>query len=71
MHANAGSADKTLKVYDGLYHEIFNEPEQEQVLDDSCVARDARAAWTAPRHARPSATDVVLSLAGTRSSAAS
>jgi alpha-beta hydrolase superfamily lysophospholipase len=30
----AGSSDKTLKVYDGLYHEIFNEPEQEQVLDD-------------------------------------
>jgi len=34
VHANAGSADKTLKVYDGLYHEIFNEPEQDQVLDD-------------------------------------
>ena len=33
VHANAGSADKTLKVYDGLYHEIFNEPEQGQVLD--------------------------------------
>jgi lysophospholipase len=30
----AGSSDKTLKVYDGLYHEIFNEPEQDQVLDD-------------------------------------
>ncbi len=34
VHANAGSADKTLKVYDGLYHEIFNEPEQDAVLDD-------------------------------------
>jgi len=34
VHANAGSADKTLKVYDGLYHEIFNEPEQQMVLDD-------------------------------------
>ena len=28
------SADKTLKVYDGLYHEVFNEPEREQVIDD-------------------------------------
>ncbi|MGH2793916.1 MAG: lysophospholipase [Actinomycetota bacterium] len=29
-----GSADKTLKVYDGLYHEIFNEPERDEVLGD-------------------------------------
>ena len=29
-----GSADKTLKLYDGLYHEIFNEPEKERVLAD-------------------------------------
>ena len=26
------STDKTLKTYDGLYHEIFNEPERDQVL---------------------------------------
>jgi len=30
----AGSTDKTLKMYDGLYHEIFNEPEKELVLGD-------------------------------------
>ncbi|MEE3848992.1 alpha/beta hydrolase [Gordonia sp. LSe1-13] len=30
----AGSSDKTLTIYDGLYHEIFNEPERERVLDD-------------------------------------
>lgn len=30
----AGSADKTLKTYDGLYHEVFNEPEKDQVLGD-------------------------------------
>jgi alpha-beta hydrolase superfamily lysophospholipase len=30
----AGSADKTLKMYDGLYHEVFNEPEKELVLCD-------------------------------------
>jgi acylglycerol lipase len=30
----AGSTDKTQRVYDGLYHEIFNEPERDLVLDD-------------------------------------
>jgi acylglycerol lipase len=29
-----GSRDVELKIYPGLYHEVFNEPEQEQVLDD-------------------------------------
>lgn len=29
-----GSTDKTLTWYDGLYHEICNEPEQEQVFAD-------------------------------------
>jgi acylglycerol lipase len=28
------SPDKTLKIYPGLYHEVFNEPEHDQVLDD-------------------------------------
>ena len=36
-----GSPDKTLKIYDGLYHEIFNEPEREQVLDDLVAWLDA------------------------------
>jgi acylglycerol lipase len=30
----AGSPDKTLKMYGGLYHEVFNEPEKELVLGD-------------------------------------
>lgn len=30
----AGSTDKTLTIYPGLFHEIFNEPEQDQVLTD-------------------------------------
>ncbi len=30
----AGSKDKEIIEYHGLFHEIFNEPEQEQVLDD-------------------------------------
>jgi alpha-beta hydrolase superfamily lysophospholipase len=29
-----GSKDKTLKLYDGLRHEIFNEPEHHQVFGD-------------------------------------
>jgi alpha-beta hydrolase superfamily lysophospholipase len=29
-----GSSDKKLKIYPGLYHEIFNEPERDQVFAD-------------------------------------
>ena len=29
-----GSTDKRLTLYDGLYHEIFNEPERDQVIGD-------------------------------------
>lgn len=29
-----GSRDKTLRVYDGVHHEVFNEPERAAVLDD-------------------------------------
>jgi len=31
---HVSSADKTLNIYPGLYHEIFNEPERDQVLSD-------------------------------------
>lgn len=37
-----GSADKTKIVYDGLYHEILNEPEQERVIADIVGWLDAR-----------------------------
>jgi acylglycerol lipase len=30
----AGSEDKTIKIYDGFYHEVCNEPEHELVLND-------------------------------------
>jgi alpha-beta hydrolase superfamily lysophospholipase len=30
----AASTDKAIKIYEGLYHEVFNEPEREQVLED-------------------------------------
>ena len=34
LHRLAGSTDKTLKVYDGLHHEVYNEPERDVVLAD-------------------------------------
>lgn len=34
VHERAGSGDKTLEVYDGLYHEILFEPEWRAVCDD-------------------------------------
>jgi alpha-beta hydrolase superfamily lysophospholipase len=32
-----GATDRTIKSYPGLYHEILNEPEREQVMDDLCA----------------------------------
>ena len=40
--ANIGSADLTVKRYEGLFHEIMNEPEQDLVLDDLVAWLDAR-----------------------------
>lgn len=34
LYERAASTDKTLQLYEGLYHETFNEPEQEEVLSD-------------------------------------
>jgi acylglycerol lipase len=34
LYDRARSADKSIKIYDGLYHEVFNEPEHTQVLKD-------------------------------------
>ncbi len=42
VHARVGSAERALRVYPGLYHEIFNEPEREQVLNDLVE-------WVGPR----------------------
>jgi acylglycerol lipase len=42
-----GSPDKTLKAYHGLYHEILNEPERDQVLDDLCAWLSAQVAQPA------------------------
>jgi acylglycerol lipase len=40
----AGSVDKTLKMYDGLWHEIFNEPERDAVIGDLLTWLDAHRA---------------------------
>lgn len=42
LYGRAGSADKTLKLYEGLYHEILNEPERLEVLGDIAGWLDAR-----------------------------
>jgi alpha-beta hydrolase superfamily lysophospholipase len=34
LYEQAESGDKQLCVYDGLYHEVLNEPERERVLAD-------------------------------------
>ena len=34
FHAAIGSEDKTLRIYPGLYHEIFNEPERMEIMGE-------------------------------------
>lgn len=34
FHEGVSSADRSLRIYPGLYHEIFNEPERAQVLSE-------------------------------------
>ena len=34
LYDKASSEDKTLKVYEELYHEVFNEPERDRVVQD-------------------------------------
>jgi alpha-beta hydrolase superfamily lysophospholipase len=42
VHERAGSADKELRVYPGLYHEVLNEPEWPDVASDLLGWLDAR-----------------------------
>jgi alpha-beta hydrolase superfamily lysophospholipase len=42
LFSRAGSTDKTLKQYEGLYHEVLSEPEREEVLADLATWLDAR-----------------------------
>ncbi|MBR6800547.1 MAG: lysophospholipase [Eubacteriaceae bacterium] len=34
FYNNISSSDKSLKMYEGLYHEILNEPEKDEVISD-------------------------------------
>jgi len=34
LYEAISSPDKTINIYDGLYHEVFNEPERDRVLGD-------------------------------------
>jgi acylglycerol lipase len=34
LYSRAASADKTLRLCEGLFHEVFNEPERETLLDE-------------------------------------
>lgn len=43
FYDNAGSADKTLKLYDGHVHDLLNDYGREQVMDDILRWLDARA----------------------------
>lgn len=42
FHEHISSKDKQLKIYDGLFHEILNEPEKDTVLEDIHQWIDAR-----------------------------
>ena len=34
LHDKASSKDKTIRIYEELYHEVFNEPERGRALED-------------------------------------
>jgi len=42
FYDTVGSRDKTIQMYEGLYHEVFNEPERARVLDDVAMWLAAR-----------------------------
>jgi len=46
LNDRIGAPDKKLNTYDGLYHEILNEPEQDAVMDDMCSWLRARVRAT-------------------------
>ena len=55
FYAHAGSADKTLKLYEGHYHDLLNDIGKEEVLADIVGWIEARLPATAAagRQARP------------------
>ncbi len=47
LHEKVSSEDKNIVIYDGLYHEILNEPERQKVMEDILE-------WLGPRIIRSS-----------------
>ena len=47
LYEHVGSVDKTLKIYPGLYHEIFNEPEHPAVFAEVLAWCERRLAGAA------------------------
>jgi alpha-beta hydrolase superfamily lysophospholipase len=43
LHSKCSSDDKSIRLYDGLFHEIFNEPEQKMVITEVIDWIKARA----------------------------
>lgn len=41
VHAQLASADKTLRIYEGMYHEVYNEVDRARVLGDLVAWLDA------------------------------
>jgi acylglycerol lipase len=44
LSARARSTDKTLKIYDGVAHDLMHEPERDAIIGDVAAWLDARAA---------------------------
>ena len=42
LHDSISSVDKTLTIYEGLYHEIFNEPEAMDIYKEMLAWMEAR-----------------------------
>ena len=42
LYDKVSSTDKTIKIYDEMYHEVFNEPGREHVLKDVEVWLEVR-----------------------------
>jgi len=42
MYAHSSATDKTIKIYDGLFHEILNETEKDTVIEDIRIWMDKR-----------------------------
>lgn len=43
MHGKVSSADKELKIYEGAFHEVFNDTDRDRFMDDVTGWLEARA----------------------------